>query len=60
MPQFSTKRHVHHSASEMFELVADVEHYPEFVPLCRSLRVRKRSAEPDGRENLSTKLSPAA
>ena len=50
MPQFSTKRHVQHSASEMFELVADVEHYPEFVPLCRSLRVRKRSVEPDGRE----------
>jgi coenzyme Q-binding protein COQ10 len=43
MPQFSTKRHVQHSASEMFDLVADVEHYPEFVPLCRSLRVRKRS-----------------
>ena len=50
MPQFSTKRHVQHSASEMFELVADVEHYPEFVPLCRSLRVRKRSVESDGRE----------
>jgi coenzyme Q-binding protein COQ10 len=50
MPQFSTKRHVRHSASEMFELVADIEHYPEFVPLCRLLRVRKRSVEPDGRE----------
>ena len=50
MPQFSTKRHVQHSASEMFELVADIERYPEFVPLCRSLRVRKRSIEPDGRE----------
>ena len=32
MPQFSTKRHVQHSASEMFELVADIERYPEFVP----------------------------
>lgn len=49
MPQFSTKRHVQHSASDMFDLVAEVERYPEFVPLCRSLRVRKRSAEPDGR-----------
>ncbi len=26
----------------MFDLVADVEHYPEFVPLCQSLKVRKR------------------
>jgi coenzyme Q-binding protein COQ10 len=49
MPQFSTKRHVQHSASDMFALVADVEHYPEFVPLCRSLRVRKRSADANGR-----------
>ena len=50
MPQFSTKRHVQHSASEMFDLVADVEHYPEFVPLCRSLRVRKRSTDSEGRD----------
>src|SRR5580704_3475948 len=42
MPQFSTKRRVRHSAGDMFDLVADVEHYPEFVPLCRALRVRKR------------------
>jgi coenzyme Q-binding protein COQ10 len=48
MPQFSTKRHVQHSASEMFELVADIERYPEFVPLCRSLRVRKRLVKPEG------------
>jgi coenzyme Q-binding protein COQ10 len=50
MPQFSTKRHVQHSATEMFDLVADVEHYPEFVPLCRSLRVRKRSTDSEGRD----------
>jgi coenzyme Q-binding protein COQ10 len=50
MPQFSTKRHVQHSAPEMFDLVADVEHYPEFVPLCRSLRVRKRSTDSEGRD----------
>jgi coenzyme Q-binding protein COQ10 len=50
MPQFSTKRRVRHSASDMFDLVADVEHYPEFVPLCRSLRVRKRTKEEAGKE----------
>jgi coenzyme Q-binding protein COQ10 len=48
MPQFSTKRHVQHSASDMFDLVADVEHYPQFVPLCQALRVRRRTTEPDG------------
>ena len=27
-------RRIHHSADQMFDLVADVERYPEFVPLC--------------------------
>ena len=27
----------------MFDLVADVERYPEFVPLCEGLRVKDRS-----------------
>jgi coenzyme Q-binding protein COQ10 len=36
----------------MFDLVADVERYPEFVPLCRSLRVLRRTAEPSGVEVL--------
>ena len=50
MPQFSTKRRVHHTAADMFDLVADVERYPEFVPLCRSLAVRRRIPEPEGVE----------
>jgi len=44
MPSFRTARHVRHSAPDMFELVADVERYPEFVPLCERLVVRKREA----------------
>jgi coenzyme Q-binding protein COQ10 len=42
MPQFSTKRRVRHAAADMFDLVADVEKYPQFVPLCRDLKVRSR------------------
>ena len=34
----------------MFDLVADVERYPEFVPLCHSLKVRQRTARADGIE----------
>ncbi|MET4384398.1 coenzyme Q-binding protein COQ10 [Bradyrhizobium sp. F1.4.3] len=52
MPKFSSKRRVNHSASEMFDLVADVERYPEFVPLCSALKVRQRLAKPDGIEVL--------
>src|SRR5260370_9439958 len=50
MPQYSTTRRVRPAAAEMFDLVADVERYPEFVPLCRSLKVRQRTSEPDGIE----------
>src|ERR1700710_984385 len=50
MPTFSNKRRVPHSAAEMFDLVADVERYPEFVPLCSSLQVRQRTPKPDGTE----------
>ena len=50
MPKFSSKRRVNHSASEMFDLVADVERYPEFVPLCRTLKIRQRTSRPDGTE----------
>jgi coenzyme Q-binding protein COQ10 len=50
MPQFSTRRQVRHSAEDMFDLVADVERYPEFVPLCRDLKVRRRTPGDDGVE----------
>ena len=59
MPQFSTTRPVRHSAAEMFDLVADVERYPEFVPLCRSLKVRKRIPEPEGVEVLVADMTVA-
>ena len=43
MPSHHTTRRVAHSAEEMFDLVADVEAYPAFVPLCEGLVVRRRS-----------------
>jgi coenzyme Q-binding protein COQ10 len=59
MPQFSTKRRVRHSASDMFDLVADIEHYPQFVPLCQSLRVRKRTSEGEGKEVIVADMTVA-
>jgi coenzyme Q-binding protein COQ10 len=47
MPTFSNKRRVRHSAADMFDLVADVEQYPKFVPMCRDLKVRQRTAGPE-------------
>ena len=52
MPSFRTTRHVRHSAQNMFDLVSDVEAYPEFVPLCTSLRLRQRTRNAEGVETL--------
>jgi coenzyme Q-binding protein COQ10 len=42
MPVFQARRRIHHSAEEMFDLVADVERYHEFVPLCLRHAIRSR------------------
>lgn len=43
MPKFETIRRVAHAPETMFDLVADVERYPEFVPMCERLVVKRRS-----------------
>lgn len=48
MPSFRTRHRVRHSADDMFTLVADVEKYPQFVPLCDRLFVRRRDQREDG------------
>lgn len=57
MPSFSTTRRVPHSAENMFDLVADVESYPEFLPLCTGLRVLRRIPDGDARETLVAQMS---
>lgn len=59
MPEFRTRRRARHSAEEMFVLVADVERYPEFVPLCRSLKVRTRVPVGEGIEVLTANMTVA-
>src|SRR4051794_17601517 len=55
MPQFSKIHPVSFSAVQMFDLVADVEKYPQFLPLCESLNVRSRR-EREGREILVAEM----
>ena len=51
MPSFRTTRPVRHTPQQMFDLVADVERYPEFLPLCEGLRVRRRAESGEGVES---------
>jgi coenzyme Q-binding protein COQ10 len=59
MPQFSSTRRVRHAAGEMFDLVADVERYPQFVPLCSALKVKSRAAKGEGVEVLVADMTVA-
>lgn len=43
----------------MFDLVADVETYPQFVPLCRALKVRSREKREDGTEIIVADMTVA-
>jgi len=52
MPMFNSTRRVKHSPEQMFALVADVEKYPQFLPLCEGLTVRKRLPREGGGEVL--------
>jgi coenzyme Q-binding protein COQ10 len=42
MTSFTTTRRVPFTPRQMFDLVADVEQYPQFLPMCEGLTVRKR------------------
>ncbi|MEM1040500.1 MAG: type II toxin-antitoxin system RatA family toxin [Pseudomonadota bacterium] len=56
MPKHHTVHPVAHRAQNMFDLVADIERYPEFVPLCQNLKLRTRR-EKAGREILVADLT---
>jgi coenzyme Q-binding protein COQ10 len=52
LPTFEMTRPVPFSPEQMFAVVADVERYPEFLPLCEGLHVRSR--EEKGGESVLT------
>ncbi|QFU16451.1 type II toxin-antitoxin system RatA family toxin [Microvirga thermotolerans] len=52
MPSFRSNRLVKHTPEQMFALVADIEKYPEFLPLCEDLRIVRRAQSGEGIETL--------
>jgi coenzyme Q-binding protein COQ10 len=51
MHVYETKHRGAHSADDMFKLVADVELYPKFLPLCEQLKLKRRERR-DGKDVL--------
>jgi coenzyme Q-binding protein COQ10 len=47
MHVYETRHAVPHSADNMFALVADVERYPRFLPLCEELKLKRREQRGD-------------
>ena len=45
MPTHSENRHMPYSAQQMYDLVADVASYPEFLPWCAAARIRSREGD---------------
>lgn len=43
MPKHHEHRHMPYSAQQIYDLVADVERYPEFLPWTAAARIRSRS-----------------
>ena len=46
MPTHNETKILRHSAQQMYDLVADVAAYPEFLPWCAAARIK--SVTPDG------------
>lgn len=45
MPKHTEERHLPYSADQMFDLVADIAHYPEFLPWCSQARIIRREGD---------------
>ncbi|MGF1474442.1 MAG: type II toxin-antitoxin system RatA family toxin [Geminicoccaceae bacterium] len=45
MPTHAEKRHLPYSRRQMFDLVAGVEKYPEFLPWCKACRIKRREGD---------------
>ncbi|WP_343079010.1 type II toxin-antitoxin system RatA family toxin [Ostreiculturibacter nitratireducens] len=48
MPSHKEKRVLPYTATQVYDLVADVARYPEFLPWTAAARIRKREPRPDG------------
>lgn len=53
MPTHSEIRHMPYTAQQMYDLVADVASYPEFLPWCSAARIRSRKPLGAGEEMLA-------
>lgn len=56
MPKHQDTRILPYSAQQMYDLVADVMRYPEFLPWCSAARIRSVTPQPDGSQVMEADL----
>ena len=56
MPNHRDSRNLPYSARQMYDLVADIESYPQFLPWNSAARIRTRTTRPDGAEEIAADL----
>jgi coenzyme Q-binding protein COQ10 len=56
LPHHQDTRDLPYSARQMFDLVADIESYPQFLPWNSAARIRSRETRPDGAEEIAADL----
>lgn len=49
MPTHTEQRHMPYTAEQMFDLIADVEAYPKFLPWCAASRIRRDGRDAQGK-----------
>ena len=59
MTEFSTRQTIAHTPDQMFALVADIESYPQFVPLCDNLKIIERQKNANGHEVMIADMAMA-
>ena len=56
MPRHEQQHPVPFAPAQMFDLVADISRYAEFLPWCAGARITKRESQADGQELLHADL----
>jgi coenzyme Q-binding protein COQ10 len=59
MPQFRTSRVLPFAPADLYAIAADVQFYPAFVPLCRSVRIWNASTSEDGSNVFTARIDIA-
>jgi len=57
LPSFRSARVVRHTPEQMFDLVADCDSYPEFLPFCIGMKTRPRGQDANGNDILLAEMT---